>query len=206
METKWGKWVYVFDNNYPRKYKGINNEDCFCDLTDVRYVLGEEFVEKEGNGEKALICIGLNPSTAVPRNLDNTLCRVRKYAVGRYNAWFMLNIYPFRETDSELIPQAFEKDIAEKNLIEINNLTNLIEKADVWCAWGNGVDSRQYLKDCLRDILDHLQAKKGYHFVQKIPTEKPLTAHPLHPIASIKCETELGDFDINEYIKKLKNQ
>lgn len=38
-----------------------------------RFVLGEI-------GAKNLICIGINPSTATPESLDNTLKKVQKFA------------------------------------------------------------------------------------------------------------------------------
>lgn len=63
-----GGWVYDYDISaeYRRKYD--------CELTDVRYVLGEQFDTDKRN---VLICIGINPSMAMPNFLDPTLrgCR-----------------------------------------------------------------------------------------------------------------------------------
>lgn len=42
----------------------------------IRYILGEE-------GNKPLFCIGINPSTAEPDNLDSTLKKARKPKIGR---------------------------------------------------------------------------------------------------------------------------
>ena len=82
-----GGWVYDYDISaeYRRKYD--------CELTDVRYVLGEQFDTDKRN---VLICIGINPSMAMPNFLDPTLRRVQDYAKrsGEYGAWYMLNVYP----------------------------------------------------------------------------------------------------------------
>lgn len=196
METKTNQWVY--------RHEAQSGKTEQSNTSGVRYVLGEIF---DNDKPKSLICIGINPSTAIPEALDTTLKRVQVYAKSNgYGAWYMLNVYPQRDTNPNGMHKDKNEDIIIRNLAEIKELTEQISNADVWCAWGANINKRGYLKDCLRDILDHLQTRKGYHFVQKIPTEKPLTAHPLHPIASIKCKIELGDFDINEYIKKLINQ
>ena len=42
---------------------------------EYRYILGTK-------GKKPLICIGINPSTAEPDNLDNTLKSVERIALG----------------------------------------------------------------------------------------------------------------------------
>ena len=80
-------WVYNYDvsDEYRRKYD--------CELTDVRYVLGEQF---DTDKQNVLVCIGINPSMALPNFLDPTLRRVQDYAKrsGEYGAWYMLNVYP----------------------------------------------------------------------------------------------------------------
>ena len=71
---------------YGDKYEVDGNKQ------EIRYILGERF--NNGN-EKVLICIGINPSIAIPKNLDPTLKRVQGYAKENgYEAWYMLNIYP----------------------------------------------------------------------------------------------------------------
>ena len=66
-----GRWLYVPDF-----------------YTEYRYVLGTK-------GEKPLICIGVNPSTAEPDHLDNTLKSVERIALGNgYDSFIMFNVYP----------------------------------------------------------------------------------------------------------------
>ena len=72
------------------------NED-----NSARFVLGQVF---NPNG-KTLLCFGINPSTACPGCLDNTIRKVVK--IGKHNNyenWVMLNIYPQRATNAFEIP------------------------------------------------------------------------------------------------------
>ena len=67
--------------------------------SEYRYILGTR-------GQKPLICIGINPSTAQPDDLDNTLKSVQRIALGNgYDSFLMFNVYAQRATD----PDAMEK-------------------------------------------------------------------------------------------------
>ena len=63
VPTQWDfdreKWLYIPDH-----------------YAEYRYLLGTR-------GENPLICIGINPSTAVPGDLDNTLKSVERIAAGK---------------------------------------------------------------------------------------------------------------------------
>lgn len=60
--------------------------------TEYRYILGTR-------GLNPLICIGINPSTAEPGNLDNTLKSVARIAAGNgFDSWIMFNVYAQRAT------------------------------------------------------------------------------------------------------------
>ena len=70
------KWIYV-----PNEY------------VDYRYILGTR-------GENPLICIGINPSTAKPDDLDNTLKSVERTALfNGYDSFIMFNVYAQRATN-----------------------------------------------------------------------------------------------------------
>ena len=63
--------------------------------TDYRYILGTR-------GSDPLICIGINPSTAAPDDLDNTLKSVSRIAQGNgYDSWIMFNVYAQRATNPD---------------------------------------------------------------------------------------------------------
>ena len=60
--------------------------------TEYRYILGTR-------GENPLICIGINPSTAEPDCLDNTLKSVQRIAGSNgFDSFIMFNVYAQRAT------------------------------------------------------------------------------------------------------------
>ena len=55
--------------------------------SEYRYILGTR-------GKNPLICIGINPSTAKPDALDNTLKSVERIALGNgFDSFIMFNVY-----------------------------------------------------------------------------------------------------------------
>lgn len=156
-------WLYEYEETAEsQNINGYKN-------TEVRYVLGKEI---NSSGKKVLICIGINPSTAIPEKLDPTLTRVEGYAKKNeeYRAWYMLNVYPKRKTNPQELPQELDIEIHNKNLIAIKNLLSEIKEADVWCAWGNTIRKRKYLYDLLlgnkEDGIDGIIGlfNGNYHF------------------------------------------
>ena len=185
-----GGWVYDYDISaeYRRKYD--------CELTDVRYVLGEQFDTDKRN---VLICIGINPSMAMPNFLDPTLRRVQDYAKrsGEYGAWYMLNVYSQRATNPDDMDIDPNMEIHRNNLTAIKNLLSEIKEADVWCAWGNLIGKRKYLYDLLfgnkeKDIDGIISLfNANYHFKAYEATTK---GNPKHPIL-IGEKAELSSLD-----------
>ena len=89
------------------------NED-----NSARFALGQVFNE---NG-KTLFCFGINPSTACPSCLDNTICKVIK--ISKYNGydnWIMLNIYPQRATNPNYMHLQCDENIIASNMLIIKN-------------------------------------------------------------------------------------
>ena len=90
--------------------------------SEYRYILGTK-------GKNPLICIGINPSTAEPDHLDNTLKSVERIALGNgFDSFIMFNVYAQRATN----PDAMEK---ECNLaLHKENLGQ--EYSASWCCAG----------------------------------------------------------------------
>jgi len=201
-EKQQGGWVYEYDKKYPCKYESATTGKVeITEITEVRYVLGEIF---DSEKPKALVCIGINPSTAIPECLDPTLNKVRKYAKENgYGAWYMLNIYPQRSTDPDGMDAGFNKEIHVKNITHIQELMNRLPSADIWCAWGGSITKRDYLKTCLKGIIDCIGYNKpSFKYVQSIAENKEQPQHPVHPIASIKVKEKLEKFEeIEKYLK-----
>src|SRR5574343_1860068 len=97
----------------------MNNKDWLYEKNEentVRYILGTK-------GKNPLLCFGINPSTAEPENLDNTLKSVERLSLNNgFDSWIMLNIYPQRATDPNDIHKNFDIFIHESNLTVINKL------------------------------------------------------------------------------------
>lgn len=170
-------------------YKPETAENCSKIYGDkpveIRYILGEKL---NHNSEKALICIGINPSTATPEKLDPTLIRVQGYANRHeYGAWYMLNIYPQRTTNPKDMDtdDDYKIEIHNQNLKHIEELLKTIDNADIWCAWGSIIDDkkRTFLSDLLfgndeiQGIISLLKDKfplKAYGITSK--------GNPRHPL------------------------
>ena len=199
-----GGWVYDYEETAESQI--INGYE----VTEVRYVLGELF---DTSCNKALICIGINPSTAMPEQLDPTLKRVQKYAQnsGEYGAWYMLNVYPQRATNPDDMDIEPNMDIHRNNLTAIKNLLSEIKEADVWCAWGNLIGKRKYLYDLLlgnkeKDIDGIISLfNANYHFKAYGSTVESCPKHPLVMSNNDKLKelTEVGLVELNNNINKI---
>ena len=100
--------------------------------TEYRYVLGTK-------GEKPLICIGVNPSTAEPDHLDNTLKSV-------------FNVYPQRATRPQDMARERDERLHRANMEAFEYILGLSKEPTVWAAWGNIIEMRPYLKGCVQDL------------------------------------------------------
>ena len=81
-----------------------------------RYVLGTV-------GHKPLVCIGINPSTAEPGKLDNTLASVESISLANgYDSWIMLNVYPQRSTDPNNLHELRDFTIDRDNMDAIRRI------------------------------------------------------------------------------------
>ena len=188
---KRGFWVYEYDRRYPSKYE----------LSEVRYVLGEIF---DTSIPKALICIGINPSTAIPEDLDYTLSRVQTYAKRgkEYGAWYMLNIYPQRSTDPTGMHHNdnFNAEIHARNIVEIKKLLDGVKEYDVWCAWGETItiSDKDYLPKLLcgkdDEKIDGILPLFGSSHVLKAYGLTKEGHHPGHPRVMPK-NANLKDLD-----------
>ena len=154
-----------------------------------RYVLGTK-------GKKPLIVIGINPSIANEETSDNTISRVMGYAQRfGYDSFIMVNIYPLRATHFNKLPQEFNKQVHEQNLMEINKAIK--NASAILCAWGTHICDREYFKICYKDIFKIISANN-------IPTYclgKTKNGHPLHPLLrGIPVPEKLLKFDMSSYI------
>lgn len=152
------KWVYK---------KNYNNS--------ARYVLGKI----ENRSGRTILCLGINPSTAEPNNLDNTLKKVNKIShYNGYDNWIMLNIYPQRATDIDAIDIEPNRRLLKRNFRHITKILNKYKNSDIWLAYGNLISKRKYLRDSLEKILDLFNK---HNKVMKITGNTKLN-NPVHPL------------------------
>lgn len=158
--------------------------------SEYRYILGTR-------GKKPLICIGINPSTAEPDNLDNTLKSVERIAHGNgYDSFIMFNVYAQRATDPDAMERACNLQLHKENMAAFRYVMEISEKPAVWAAWGAIIEKRDYLSQCVADMAQIGQAYGAEWFCAGAVTKK---GHPHHPLYLRKDE-KLKPFDIKGYL------
>ena len=165
--------------------------------TEYRYILGTR-------GLNPLICIGINPSTAEPGALDNTLKSVARIAAGNgFDSWIMFNVYAQRATRPDDMDRERNEHLHRENMkafayILSRAAENGISPA-IWAAWGTIIEKRPYLPDCVREMV-RLGQQYGGHWL--CAGKCSAKGHPHHPLYLRKDEVTRA-FDIEEYLKSL---
>jgi len=158
----------------------------------ARYILGEK-------SQEMLACIGINPSTAKPAELDNTLESVQRIArFNGFDGWVMYNIYPLRATDPKELPAGMNIDHHLKNNEVVRRSVIDLEIDSIWAAWGNLIDTRDYLLPCLVDLYRNLN---DLHLNWRIIEDTTQKGHPRHPLYK-KAANELLAFDMDRYMRE----
>ena len=173
------RWLYV-----PNRY------------SEYRYILGTR-------GQKPLICMGINPSTAAPDALDPTLQSVQRIALSNgYDSFLMFNVYAQRATRPDDMERTLNPELHAENRKAFRYLLSLSPAPAVWCAWGNVIEKRDYLARCVGDFLTDGQAVEAQWF-----SAGPLlkSGHPHHPLY-LKATTALQLFDVAAYLRSPRFQ
>lgn len=161
--------------------------------SEYRYILGTR-------GKKPLICIGINPSTAEPGALDNTLKSVERIALGNgFDSFLMFNVYAQRATDPNSMERTCNTALHHENLEAFRYVLSISDQPAVWAAWGTIIEKREYLRACLADMIavgDQFRAK---WLCAGAVSKK---GHPHHPLYLRKDE-KLKPFDVAAYLQSL---
>ena len=161
--------------------------------SEYRYILGTR-------GSNPLICVGINPSTARPDALDNTLKSVERIALGNgYDSFLMFNVYAQRATSPNDMEKTCNPLLHKENLEAFRYVLSLSSQPAVWAAWGAVIEKRSYLSACLRDML---QAGKECGANWSCAGAITKKGHPHHPLYLRKDEV-LRPFDMTAYLEKL---
>ena len=158
--------------------------------SEYRYILGTR-------GKNPLICIGINPSTAEPDNLDNTLKSVERIALGNgFDSFIMFNVYAQRATSPDDMEKTYNPLLHKENLEAFRYVLSISEKPAIWAAWGAIIEKRKYLPECVRDMVAAGQEYGATWHCAGAITKK---GHPHHPLYLRKDE-KLKPFDISAYL------
>ena len=169
-------WLYV-----PNRY------------SEYRYILGTR-------GKKPLICMGINPSTAAPNALDNTLKSVERIALGNgFDSFLMFNVYAQRATDPNSMEKACNPVLHHENLEALRYLLSLNPEPCVWAAWGAIIEKRGYLRDCLIDQIALSREFNASWFTAGPISKK---GHPHHPLY-LRKDAVLDPFDPEKYCREI---
>ena len=150
-------WVYLGDAN-------------------ERYALGQP-------GQKNLLVVGVNPSTAKPENPDPTICKVCNISKEQgYDGWIMVNLHPQRATKPKNMTPLSDT-IMENNIKVISYTIEKLKIKDAWYAWGNLIDifgKESFLHDSQKQIDDLLNELGVQRYHYSTLTKKGNYRHPLY--------------------------
>lgn len=167
------RWLYV-----PNTY------------SEYRYILGTR-------GQRPLICVGINPSTRRAGRTGSHLA-IRPAHRPEQRLRQLSHVQCLRSTATR--PDDMERvcngALHDENRKAFRYLLSLSETPAIWAAWGNIIEKRDYLMDCMRDFAADGQAANAQWF-----TAGPLlkSGHPHHPLY-LKSTTALQPFDIDAYL------
>ncbi len=158
-----------------------------CTYAEYRYILGTK-------GKKPLICIGVNPSTARPNDLDNTLKSVERIARHNgFDSFIMFNVYAQRATSPDDMDTARNEMLHNENMQAFRYiLENAGEHPAIWAAWGAVIEKRRYLPACVRDMIKAGEAFGARWYTAG--TRSKQKGHPHHPLY-LKKDSLLDPFD-----------
>ena len=157
--------------------------------SEYRYILGTR-------GQNPLICIGINPSTAQPGALDNTLKSVERIALGNgFDSFIMFNVYAQRATRPDDMERSCNLSLHRENMEAFRYVLSISDKPTVWAAWGAIIEKRPYLMDCLKDMVS---IGREYGASWQCAGAISKKGHPHHPLYLRKDE-KLRLFDTEAY-------
>ena len=163
--------------------------------SEYRYILGTR-------GVSPLICIGVNPSTAAPGALDNTLKSAERIALfNGYDSFIMFNVYAQRATIPDDMDREMNPFLHRENM---KAFRYVLERSGgspaVWAAWGAVIEKRPWLPRCVMDMVSEGRAY-GARWFTAGPRSK--AGHPHHPLY-LKKDTPLEPFtDLEAYLSRL---
>ena len=166
------RWLYV-----PNTYR------------EYRYILATY-------GQRPLICVGVNPSTAAPGDLDPTLKSVERVALRNgYDSFIMFNVYAQRATRPKDMERERNEVLHRENMAAFAWALSQSPEPAVWCAWGTVIEQRPYLARCVEDMVELGRRYGARWFTAGARSKK---GHPHHPLY-LRADSPLDPFDAARY-------
>ncbi len=169
------RWIYVPDH-----------------YLEYRYILGTR-------GQNPLICVGVNPSTAEPGALDNTLKSVERIALGNgFDSFIMFNVYAQRATDPAHLDAERNPLLHQENLAAFRFALAKAQASTpaVWAAWGTIIEARTWLVTAVKDLAEIGEAYGARWYTAGRRSKK---GHPHHPLY-LRKDSVLEPFDCKAYV------
>lgn len=162
---------------------------------EYRYILGTK-------GQKPLICIGINPSTAAPEALDNTLQSVQRIALHNgYDSFIMFNVYAQRATRPQDMDAEINAQLHAENMEAFRwALSFNEEQPSIWAAWGTIIEQRPYLPACVQEMVTIGKVCNAVWLQAGNPSKK---GHPHHPLY-LRKDSTLYPFAIDAYLSAIQ--
>lgn len=163
--------------------------------SEYRYILGTR-------GKNPLICVGINPSTAEPENLDPTLSSVQRIALNNgFDSFIMFNVYAQRATKPDDMEKEYNRYLHEENMKAFEYILSSCEGTPcIWAAWGTIIEKREYLPECVADMI-RIGKDFGARWFSAGKCSK-IKGHPHHPLY-LKAQTAIEPFDVENYLEGL---
>ena len=144
--------------------------------------------------------MGINPSTAKPDDLDNTLKSVQRIAAGNgVDSFLMFNVNAQRATRPDDMERQCNLRLHAENMKAFRYLLSISEKPAVWAAWGAIIEKRRYLPECVADMLAISREFEAEWFCAGAISKKGLPHHPLY----LRKDEKLKPFDMENYLRSL---
>ena len=169
------RWIYVPDH-----------------YSEYRYILGTK-------GSRPLICIGINPSTAAPDRLDNTLKSAQRIALfNGFDSFIMFNVYAQRATLPDDMEKTLNPELHRENMKAFEwILRRCAPPCTIWAAWGSLIEKRPYLPVCVREMV---QIGNRYNVCWVTAGPRSKAGHPHHPLY-LRSDSPLDPFtDLLPYL------
>jgi hypothetical protein len=167
-------------------YESSSNDRC-------RFVLGRA-------GERKILVIGLNPSTATRDASDTTVAKVEEVARRNgHDGFVMLNLYPVRATDHRTLPRRADATQMRHNLDVIEALVEAEAAPVLWAAWGASVRGRPFFMSAASELLARLRRYQPRWQCYGPPTAD---GHPRHP-SRLSYAWRFSAFGADAYARRI---